>query len=118
MEQPMWTLPYALEVVRRVEPFMAEAGWHVAMGGGVLHRGSSSHDLDIVLVPREPTSSLREAHKVLEGGGFKLKRTAEEMVRHWRSKGLTDRKWVEHWETPDLRRVDVVYPSFIVEMPT
>jgi hypothetical protein len=46
-----WSLEQALTLIRTVQPFAQHAGYHLALAGGVLNRGSSHHDLDIVVMP-------------------------------------------------------------------
>ncbi len=38
-------------VVERLEPKLAEVGAHLALTGGVLYRGSSEKDLDLIIYP-------------------------------------------------------------------
>ena len=47
----MWELVEALEVIRSLEKRISKVGWHVALAGGVLERGASDHDLDLVVFP-------------------------------------------------------------------
>jgi hypothetical protein len=47
----MWTLEEGLEVVRLLQPGAAERGFNLSLGGGVLNKGTSLHDLDIVAAP-------------------------------------------------------------------
>lgn len=47
----LWTLADALTVVRTLQPQLHARWWHVALGGGVLNRGSSAKDLDLYFLP-------------------------------------------------------------------
>lgn len=47
----MWTLDEGLVVARSLEPVAVAFGYHVALGGGVLLRGASEKDLDVMLYP-------------------------------------------------------------------
>lgn len=48
---PMWTLEQGLELARKLEPLAIECGFHIAVGGGVMLRGSSNKDLDLFFYP-------------------------------------------------------------------
>lgn len=104
-----WTMEEALTLIRELEPKMSAAGWHVALGGGVLLRGQSEHDLDLVFFPHVAgTANLRALQDVLTSMGWTRFRTVAAVHRHWRSIGSTDTKHVEIWECP--KRVDVIVP--------
>lgn len=47
-----WTLNDALEFIRDRQAGAEAAGYYLALAGGVLNRGSSFNDLDVVAVPR------------------------------------------------------------------
>lgn len=47
----MWTIEEGLEFVRRLQPGAAERGFNLSLGGGVLNKGESLHDLDVVVAP-------------------------------------------------------------------
>lgn len=47
----IWTFDEGLAFVRKVEGHLKEQGFHAALSGGVLWRGSSTKDLDIILYP-------------------------------------------------------------------
>ena len=47
----MWTLDTALPVVRALQFKALQFGYHIALGGGVLNKGQSDRDLDIVVMP-------------------------------------------------------------------
>lgn len=47
----MWTLDQALELVRRIQSVIKKYNYHVALGGGVLNRGTSTKDLDLYFLP-------------------------------------------------------------------
>lgn len=52
-DPPMWTLQEGVEYARYVEGKLIPIGYHCAIGGGVLHTGSSAHDLDIFVYPHD-----------------------------------------------------------------
>jgi hypothetical protein len=47
METKLWTLEDALPVARALEAFLLQHKCHCAIGGSVLHKGSSGKDLDL-----------------------------------------------------------------------
>jgi hypothetical protein len=47
----MWGLSDALTLVREIQPQMHALGYHVCLAGGVLNKGYSIKDLDLVFVP-------------------------------------------------------------------
>lgn len=49
--RPMWELEKAVEVVRWLEARLSAHGYHCALTGGVIFKGSSEKDLDIIIYP-------------------------------------------------------------------
>lgn len=47
-----WTLEEGIALARKLEPIAIQHNAHIALGGGVLHRGSSEKDVDIFVYPR------------------------------------------------------------------
>jgi hypothetical protein len=47
----MWGLSDALDVIRPLQFKALQYGYHLALGGGVLNKGMSSNDLDIIVLP-------------------------------------------------------------------
>ena len=47
----MWTIEEALELIRGIQPALHARKYHVAMGGGVLNKGTSDKDLDLYVFP-------------------------------------------------------------------
>lgn len=45
----MWTLESALPVCRQIEDIVSRFNAHCALGGSVLHKGTSDKDLDIFI---------------------------------------------------------------------
>lgn len=72
---PMWTLSKAQLLVVALQPKLHDMGWHVALGGGVLTKGESRHDLDLYVLPmnvegREDAQDvLGELHSLLDAQG-------------------------------------------------
>lgn len=46
-----WTIDDAINLIRVVQPLAKHAGYHVGLAGGVLNRGESLHDLDLIVMP-------------------------------------------------------------------
>lgn len=67
LKVPMWTLESGIEVCRVVEALLDPAGFHCALGGGVMKKGSSQKDLDIFVYPHKSNgcSFLEEVEKIL-----------------------------------------------------
>lgn len=47
----MWGLSEALDVIRPLQFKALQYGYHLALGGGVLNKGMSDNDLDIIVLP-------------------------------------------------------------------
>ena len=110
-----WTLEDGLDMARQLRRVAAGYGWHVAIGGGVVHRGWSNKDLDLVMFPHDSTREtfntrmIGDIGSILSKSGWELYRTVGEMHSYWETKGSKDRKWVEVWKTPDGKRVDLIW---------
>lgn len=52
VRETVWTLEAALVFVRAYQPRVMGAGWCLMLGGGVLNRGLSINDLDLLAYPR------------------------------------------------------------------
>lgn len=105
----LWTMRSALELIRDVDSRLRQVGYFAALTGGVLIRGWSRHDLDVIVTPlkksRQPRRMMRQA---LTDAGLRLVISRPEVVRSWRERGIRDTKWVEIWYTSDHRRVDIM----------
>jgi hypothetical protein len=101
----VWTITEALAFIRAIQVDANERGWYLALAGGVLNRGSSEHDLDIVAVPMNTaTSSVEALRAVFQSHGLVLVRSSEEVKAGW---GTTDNKHVEEWAY-SAKRVDLI----------
>lgn len=119
-ETVVWTLDRALKLVREIQPHTAAVGWHCALAGSVLIRGSSNKDLDIVCFPHNVnTGLLADLEKALRSAGLQRFRTASVMVEGWRKAGSTDSKHVSVWYQSGRRsrRIDIIVPSVCVPEP-
>jgi len=47
----MWHLDDALRLVRELQPVAKGFGYHICLGGGILNRSVSYHDLDLYYLP-------------------------------------------------------------------
>lgn len=108
----MWRRCAAVIFLRDVvQPAIEVAGWHCALAGGVLFRGQSSHDLDVVVYPHNSESaSLDKLRGALEAAGLRQSHSVDRLHTIWRAKGSTDHKHVEIWMWRG-RRVDIIVPS-------
>lgn len=105
----LWTLDQAISLVRQMEAAFVPVGWHCALAGGVLHRGSSEHDLDVIAYPHcKPDADLTTLTTALVSIKMRPWCSREEMIAYWRSKGGRDTKHVEVWVAPGGGRVDLL----------
>lgn len=56
----MWTLSDALDVIRPLQFKALQYGYHLALGGGVLNKGESANDLDLIVMPLDQRPCNRE----------------------------------------------------------
>lgn len=108
-----WSFQDGVALVRTLEKKLACRGWHVALAGSVLHKGTSSKDLDVVAFPHDVSNhSLRALEEGLVEVGARRVRSAEQLRAYWRSHGSSDTKHVETWAIGDcasgVRRIDVL----------
>lgn len=104
----MWNLNEAVSLIRRIEPALSAAGYHCGLTGGVLFKGESVKDLDIIIYP----------HKYSLGLGFDLKpaRAIIESIFNPVEKcncestsQLRDDKLVSWIKTEDGKRIDFFF---------
>ena len=88
----MWTLEAALPIIRELEPKLRAADYHLMLGGGVLHRGTSTKDLDLFISPLNTSDSdpkkivaLLDSFWGVEGESLKAHADDydEDDMRHW-----------------------------------
>lgn len=80
-----WTLEDALRYIRALQPVAMEAGWCILLGGGVLNKGWSDSDLDLLAYPRVADSSVEDLLEVLPAGDWSL--TPVSSVLSYRNEG-------------------------------
>jgi hypothetical protein len=93
-----WTLIEALDFIRRLEPFVEPAGYHVGLLGSVLLKGDSEKDLDVLLYPHDMAQQdhARLQQALLAADLCPLLSVAN-IHDIWRRKGSNDTKRVESW---------------------
>jgi hypothetical protein len=55
-----WTLDDGVTFARQLELSVIDYGYHIALGGSVLHKGESKKDLDIFVYPHTTEQCLRQ----------------------------------------------------------
>jgi hypothetical protein len=105
-----WALEEAVALIQVISPGLMSQGFAVGLTGSVLTKGSSQHDLDIIIYPMRSTirTHWEEARLALMGAGFSCLIPADEVRRAWSRKGSDDQKNVEVWLF-NKRRVDVFF---------
>lgn len=63
-----WTLAQAIDFVRQLDKLIRPVGYFAGIAGGVLIRGSSEKDLDVMIMPlnKDPIGKFNDLYKVLE----------------------------------------------------
>jgi len=59
-KNPVWTLESALLTIRELQFKALQCGYHLALGGGVLNKGESFNDLDVVVLTMDKTSQRKD----------------------------------------------------------
>lgn len=49
--KPMWNFSEAVDLISGLQQFAHDNGYHMGLAGGVLNKGSSNKDLDIMIMP-------------------------------------------------------------------
>lgn len=109
-----WSLEEALALVRELEETVSVFGWHVGLTGGVLKRGYSEKDVDIIAYPHKrglfPKFDIDNLYTGLRLLGFQRTHSRKRVKRGWALAGSKDRKWVEIWARKG-RRMDLMVMS-------
>ena len=81
----IWTLDSALQLIRNLQPGCEERGWYLALAGGVLNKGHSTGDLDLVAMPKYYRSNMEDLYSYLskEFGSYPLIQSAVPSANHW-----------------------------------
>lgn len=102
-----WTLTEALSFVRLLEGYLTT--YHVAITGGVLFRGYSDQDLDLLIYPHTTASEQIPLRHLLERFGLKRRLDCEFIHREWRRNGSEDTKYIEVYYY-GRKRIDIFQP--------
>jgi len=96
--QKFVTLSLAVMIAKKVEEAIIPVGYHCALGGSVLHRGTSEKDVDIFIYPHCGRNLRPEdLRAALKSAGFKP-------VFKWgMTENSTDTKEIECWDYNDVR---------------
>lgn len=105
-----WTLEEASAFIDALHQKL-QPHYCVGLTGGVLYRGRSRHDLDVIVFPSKSDHwKPAEVQILLVSAGLWLVRTREEVRREWGQRYKSnDRKHVEIWQTSEGKRVDVFF---------
>jgi len=94
-----WTIEDAIQFCRALEDAIAPVGFHVGLRGGVLLRGKSDRDLDLVIYPHDSSDvHLDRLRDRLRSFGLKQVESTAQVHARWQARGTTDRKAIEIWE--------------------
>lgn len=111
--QRTWTLAQAQKLVQRLHDPLATVGWSVGITGGVLFKGRSTHDLDLILYPLDSENHRpKGSARYILGQWANLRRIHHRHVirMSWAKRSNSDDdKFVEVYEDNKKRRVDVMW---------
>lgn len=106
----MWNIISSYLLFRNIDSRLRDRGWFAGLSGGVICRGYSNHDMDIIVVPFDKSNyNVDTVNQILCSLGMNRTHKSEEMIQNWRKKGLNDTKFVESYRTKTNKRVDVIY---------
>lgn len=112
-----WSLDEIGPLIVGLRAELVPLGWDVGLTGGVLYKGASNKDLDIILYPRKKDKTWWARQQLcIEGARRGLRRSgwvfSRQMLYGYSAQDEhNDHKYVEEWRTPDNRRVDVFFLS-------
>jgi len=103
-----WTLDEALTFCRELQKYIV--GFSVGMTGGVLHKGNSCKDLDIIVFPNSTALHLDPQGLRLQfiEFGMRCMLNRDQVRAEWKKQGSEDTKHVEVWNYKG-KRIDVFY---------
>jgi hypothetical protein len=110
MAKTMWTREEAIIFIRELSLKMQLAGYEIALAGGVLKKGKSSKDLDLIIFPTTTErANLVAARNSLRSAGLVCLMPKEEVQARWLvDHGSRDKKHVEVWRYKG-KRVDLFF---------
>ncbi|MGN6108955.1 MAG: hypothetical protein ACTHU0_27865 [Kofleriaceae bacterium] len=99
----------SLALLRELWGHLASRGWHCCLTGGVLVKGQSDHDLDVVVFPAKAQyHDLDKLYEGLELAGLRRCLTTAQVRESWETRhDVVDRKHVEVWRH-GTKRVDII----------
>ena len=101
----MWTLNEGIAEAQLLDPLLRPHNAFVALTGGVLHRGSSTKDLDLVIIPLKNRLTLRQYIKISKI----LSKRYNKLHHVVNTAKYGDDKYVEVYYTHDKKRIDVFF---------
>ena len=105
-----WKIEDALVLICKLAEKLAPQ-YHLGLAGGVMLRGESSNDLDVIVYPASSENQDREfVAKVLTEAGLKRIAGREKVHQVWRARGSDDGKHVEVW-TYEGKKIDFFFLS-------
>ena len=113
----LWSMEQAIDLVKKLDPAIRLVGFTVGITGGVIIKGYSDKDLDLIIYPMNVTEYSTSAVKkvFIEQFKWKLKFPTHILLKSWEDRkiqpnnGGTDFKHVEVWETEDHKRIDIMF---------
>ena len=101
---PLWTLKEACTFCSQLHDFLAPLGYDVGLAGGILFRGESDKDIDVIIYPLKRVSAdFASMHQALPEFGLRFVRLPNKNLGY-----TDDGKLVEVWEFSG-KRVDLFF---------
>lgn len=106
-----WTMDEAVRLIRVLEPMAAKRGFHIGLCGGVLQKGRSEKDVDLLLYPdcTAIPGDYAGLKKDWASLGIAMTHSAAQMKALWVKQGVRDGKHVEVFRLKDGRRIDLIF---------
>jgi len=112
----MWERPEAIKMCSFLERYLSPLGVHIALGGSILYRGTSEHDVDIIVYPHHvPTATFSQIHQVFQlliHLGFTYKKEEDT------TPSTTDKPVYQLYTPKGKKRVDFFFIGFNDRKPT
>jgi hypothetical protein len=99
-----WNLGQGMDAARLLEKRLTPLGYHVSIGGSVLHKAGSRKDLDLLVMPRNNTNCLPRSfiwEEILATFGAQRGRACR-----GENRDLKDVRWLI---TKDNQRIDIFF---------
>lgn len=109
-----WHVRDAIPLIQNLWNVLGQLNLFCALTGSVLYKGQSDKDLDIIIYPKDKSSTtfdIRDAEKLLEANGWTKQ---EWQLVNVPSLGPDDMAYddvpfIQVWLTPDNKRVDLFW---------